>query len=486
MLIAYNGDGHRVWKDDGTDAKRFLYDGNTLLREVDDLGLLEAEYTYTPQPYGHLISQERAGDSSFYHFDGIGNVRALTDNLGVQTDEYLYDAWGKVFSTTGTTSNPFTYKGEAGYYRDPDLGPENDNYTLHHRHYAAGSGRFWSMDPARDDANLYRYVRNNPVNSRAPSGLADLPENKQLGLPSVTVQPHEATWYTTRPLRDAKGNIIGEILDLTPEGKQHRAKLDAAKEQIRRNNANPAVDKSFFDVPKRPYSDSVGDFQKVEDASDAEMRALHEKVHAAALRREAFRESMDESTGGLYSQVIEAGPIGYIEDAVASQQAASRGEWGQAIVSGGRAALRIAGAVGTLRGLSPSRPTGRGAVDDGAFLKKVEAPAVTKPSGFEPHGFTPPAGTRKIPKDIPNEWRIRPTQGEGGVWYYDPKNKGNAVRVMPGEPHSPFPKSQVPYVRWQKNGQPLDASGGILPTVNLLMLIFHYSSSDLIRSSSND
>ena len=85
-------------------------------------------------------------------------------------------------------------------------------------------------------------------------------------------------------------------------------------------------------------------------------------------------------------------------------------------------------------------------------------------TGFEAHGFNPPAGTRQIPAGIPQGWRIRPTQGEGGVWYYDPTNKGNAVRVMPGDPNSPFPNSQAPYVRWQRNGQPLDLNGNVLPT----------------------
>lgn len=86
--------------------------------------------------------------------------------------------------------------------------------------------------------------------------------------------------------------------------------------------------------------------------------------------------------------------------------------------------------------------------------------------GLATRGFFPPAGTRTIPAGIPESWRIRPTKGEGGAWYYDPANKGNAVRVMPGDPMSPFPNSQSPYVRWQRNGQPLDKSGRVLPSKN--------------------
>lgn len=86
--------------------------------------------------------------------------------------------------------------------------------------------------------------------------------------------------------------------------------------------------------------------------------------------------------------------------------------------------------------------------------------------GLAGRGFIPPVGTRSIPDGVPDTWRIRPTEGAGGVWYYDPTNKGNAVRVMPGNPASPFPNSQVPYVRWQQNGVPLDVNGNNLPNKN--------------------
>jgi hypothetical protein len=77
-------------------------------------------------------------------------------------------------------------------------------------------------------------------------------------------------------------------------------------------------------------------------------------------------------------------------------------------------------------------------------------------SGFEPHGVNPLPGTRVRPEGIPDGWRIRPTQGKGGVEYYNPKNPNENVRVMQGNPNSPFPNSQGPYVRQR------DASGTYL------------------------
>jgi hypothetical protein len=68
-----------------------------------------------------------------------------------------------------------------------------------------------------------------------------------------------------------------------------------------------------------------------------------------------------------------------------------------------------------------------------------------------------------VPEGIPEGWRIRPTRGQGGVRYFDPQNPGNSVRVMPGNPNSPYPNSRAPYVRWQLNGQALDVDGGVVP-----------------------
>jgi hypothetical protein len=35
---------------------------------------------------------------------------------------------------------------------------------------------------------------------------------------------------------------------------------------------------------------------------------------------------------------------------------------------------------------------------------------------------------------------------------------------MQGNPNSPYPNSQAPYVRWQRDGQPLDMYGNKLPS----------------------
>jgi RHS repeat-associated protein len=73
----------------------------------------------------------------------------------------------------------------------------------------------------------------------------------------------------------------------------------------------------------------------------------------------------------------------------------------------------------------------------------------------------PPEASR--PQGIPESWQSKPTNSPG-IEYFDPTNPGNSVRIMQGDPNSQYPNSRAPYVRWQVNGQPLDAQGNVLPT----------------------
>jgi uncharacterized protein RhaS with RHS repeats len=76
--------------------------------------------------------------------------------------------------------------------------------------------------------------------------------------------------------------------------------------------------------------------------------------------------------------------------------------------------------------------------------------------GLATRGARPAPGTRVVPEGVPGNWRIKGTNTPGGVQYYNPQNPNMNVRVMQGNPTSPYPNSRGPYARQQ------DAAGTYL------------------------
>jgi len=126
--------------------------------------------------YGHdLISQNRTGSKSFYLYDGLGSTKALTDSSGAVTDRYIYDAYGNILSSTGTTQNSYLYTGEQF---DSNLG----DYYLRDRYYGTYIGRFTRTDTFQgnisDPISLhdYLYANGNPTYFTDPTGMFSMAE----------------------------------------------------------------------------------------------------------------------------------------------------------------------------------------------------------------------------------------------------------------------------------------------------------------------
>ena len=175
---AYDHDGIRVSKTvNGRDEVKYLVDANRpyaqVIEEEWTRGSLSAVTNYV---YGHgLVSQNIDGDHRFYHYDGFHNTRSLTDMDGAVTDSYHYDAYGTALEQSGSTQNPYLYRGEQF---DTDI----NSYYLRARYYQPGTGRFVSTDPVEGDPSdpktLHRYLygNNDPVNNIDPSGEFSLNE----------------------------------------------------------------------------------------------------------------------------------------------------------------------------------------------------------------------------------------------------------------------------------------------------------------------
>jgi len=151
---------------------RYIWDpvNDTYLMEKDAAGSTTAVYTNEPGPYGPLMSQRRGGQTNYYHFDGQGSTRQMTDASQNVTDSARYSAFGEVLGISGSTTNPFGYKGAIGYY----VNAQSPELYVRARELATNLGRWTSLDPVgfSYDTNLYRYVASRPLDMFDPTGLS--------------------------------------------------------------------------------------------------------------------------------------------------------------------------------------------------------------------------------------------------------------------------------------------------------------------------
>ncbi|MFT5522769.1 MAG: RHS repeat-associated protein, partial [Pirellulaceae bacterium] len=177
--FTYNADGQRVSRSTDVETKRFVYDFERLLQETDDEDTTQRVYTFADNEYGDLVSEYGDEDSNYFLYDAQWSTDALIDGDEFTTDSYKYRAFGLVEKQNGNSHSPMTFVGKQGYYREDELdlymlGASNANQGG--RYYDPILGRFVSKDPVgfqAGDLNLYRYVRNNPINAIDPSGQTE-------------------------------------------------------------------------------------------------------------------------------------------------------------------------------------------------------------------------------------------------------------------------------------------------------------------------
>src|SRR4030095_12778333 len=105
----------------------------------------------------------RGGQIYYYVVDGLGSTTLVTDSAAVVKNNYVYDAFGVVRSSTAPVVNPLGYAsrefGEAGFWYN------------RYRSYSPGQGRFLSVDPLIRAAAQGRTSAEGPVASRFPQYL---------------------------------------------------------------------------------------------------------------------------------------------------------------------------------------------------------------------------------------------------------------------------------------------------------------------------
>ena len=182
--LVYNGDDILVSKTVNGVTTQYLIDDQNptgLQQVMEEIvnGVVQRSYTYGHKRIRQTLYMNNQSVTSYYGYDGQGNVRQLMNAAGVVTDTYDYDAFGNLMHHTGTTSDHFLYRGE---FYDTDL----SLYYLRARWYNPATGRFMSRDPEpgkpQDPASLHKYLyaKGDPVNGLDPTGKAGLVENEEI------------------------------------------------------------------------------------------------------------------------------------------------------------------------------------------------------------------------------------------------------------------------------------------------------------------
>jgi RHS repeat-associated protein len=109
----------------------------------------------------------RGTNRSYYLFDGLGSVVALTNAAGSVTNSYAYDPFGVTTETKVLLTNVFNPWRYTGQYQDTTTGL----YKIGARYYQPELGRWTQLDPSGLEGNAYLYAGGNPANFTDPSGL---------------------------------------------------------------------------------------------------------------------------------------------------------------------------------------------------------------------------------------------------------------------------------------------------------------------------
>jgi RHS repeat-associated protein len=167
MVAQYKYDpfGRRIQKNVNGDITTYVYDGPNIVSEYDGNGNVTNAYIHN-LAVDDPLSLDQGGKTSYYLKDGLGSVTELTNSSGSVEVSYKYEAFGAIYSQTGTLVQPFTFTGR-------EYDSESGLYYYRARYYDPRAGRFLTKDPigfAAGDVNRYRYVGNNPINFADPWG----------------------------------------------------------------------------------------------------------------------------------------------------------------------------------------------------------------------------------------------------------------------------------------------------------------------------
>ncbi len=202
--FTYDVLNRRISKSVDAVLTHFVYDrDNVLLDFVDgdgavgpNLPALDQRYLHGPAVDQVLAQDDGNGNVRWHLANHQGSITDLVDNNGAVVNHITYDAFGNVIDQTGPGfASRYRYTGR-------EFVSELGLYDYRARYYDPVIGRFLSEDPlsfAAGDVNVYRYIGNDVINMRDPSGLCEVPDEPD-GPP-----PSDSTDVALRFVKIAEG-----------------------------------------------------------------------------------------------------------------------------------------------------------------------------------------------------------------------------------------------------------------------------------------
>jgi RHS repeat-associated protein len=198
----YDALGRRIGIDDSGTQTWTVFNGKSAdanpYADFTSSGTLKMRYLDGLAVDELLARTDASGNTSWYLTDQVGSVVAIASTSAV-LDQITYDPFGNIVTQTDSAeADRFMF---AGMEFDSNTGL----YYDHARYYDAAIGRFVSQDQkgfAAGDANLYRYVGNEPTLSLDPSGEQEFPKIEY------------PNWHLYGPGDKGRSQIWWEYIDL--------------------------------------------------------------------------------------------------------------------------------------------------------------------------------------------------------------------------------------------------------------------------------
>ena len=162
----YGPFGERLIKQVNSSKIFYVHDNEDILWVLNAGGDIVFEYTHGPG-FDAPLSVRIDNKSYYLHTDRMGNIVLVTNTDGSVVCQYSYMPFGE-FEQKGVKG------GNIHFFNGKLYEAETGLYYFINRYYDPKVGRFVQEDPIKvslDQANLYVYVGNNPLNRIDPLGL---------------------------------------------------------------------------------------------------------------------------------------------------------------------------------------------------------------------------------------------------------------------------------------------------------------------------